>query len=113
MADKFSGKPRDYLIGEEISHSAIPQKWRFLRQLLLPACPRKPQQYSVYARLETHTYLGMASEGLGLHTAEGSLHFKASARIHYLAIRTDELSHRCLLLFVSFLASLALFLMPV
>src|SRR2546422_8450799 len=52
MRDKLSGKPHDSSIGEEILHSVIPQRWRFLRQLLLTACPRKPQQYSVYARLE-------------------------------------------------------------
>src|SRR6267143_6146614 len=52
MRDKLSGKPHDSSIGEEILHSVIPQRWRFLRQLPLSACPRKPQQYSVYARLE-------------------------------------------------------------
>jgi len=45
MGEKLVGKPRDSSTGKEISHSIIPQRWRFLRQLLLSACPRKPQQF--------------------------------------------------------------------
>ena len=89
-------------------HSVIPQRWRFLRQLLLTACPRKPQQYSVYARLE-NPFLAWAwrrkAWGSLLKNLEASRHER---KFIFLAICADGLSYCCLLLFVTFLACLPL-----
>src|SRR3970040_1017895 len=65
MGDKLSGKPRGSSIGEEISHSVIPQRWRLLLQLLLSVCPIKPQKYSAYARLENPFLLNQVSTESG------------------------------------------------
>ena len=51
-------------------HSVIPQRWSILRQLIFQLAPKSNSHILYMPDWRIPTCLGMASEGLGLHTRE-------------------------------------------